>query len=65
MRIVAYKTTEQNGKVLLEVSTGATLEVGEFLYRHGIGPGDNEGYRSLLHIGVDGVMLSRPIEEGQ
>jgi len=38
-----------------EVSTGATLEVGSFLYRHGIGPVDNDGYKKLCHISVDGI----------
>jgi hypothetical protein len=44
-----------------EVSTRVSLQVGEFLYSHGIGPGDNEGYSHLLHIGVDGVMLTEPL----
>ena len=46
-----------------EISTQAKLQVGEFLYSHGIGPGDNEGYGHLIHIGVDGVMLDCPVEE--
>ena len=46
-----------------EVSSQVALEVGEFLYSHGIGPGDNEGYSHLIHIGVDGVMLDKPVEE--
>ncbi len=45
-----------------EISTQARLLVAEFLYSHGIGPGDNEGYSHLLAIGVDGVMLDKPIE---
>jgi len=44
-----------------EVSTQVRLQVGEFLYAHGIGPGDNEGYSHLCHIGVDGVMLTEPL----
>jgi hypothetical protein len=46
-----------------EISTQVRLELGEFLYSHGIGPGDNEGYKHLIHIGVDGVMLDCSIEE--
>jgi len=46
-----------------EISTQARLQVAEFLYTHGIGPSDNEGYSHLAHIGVDGVMLDCPIEE--
>jgi hypothetical protein len=46
-----------------EVSTQVRLQVGEFLYAHGIGPGDNEGYSHLLHIGVDGVMLDCKLED--
>lgn len=46
-----------------EISTQARLQVAEFLYAHGIGPGENEGYGHLIHIGVDGVMLDCPIEE--
>lgn len=44
-----------------EISTEARLQVAAFLYEHGIGPGDNEGYRSLIHIGVDGVMLTQEV----
>ena len=44
-----------------EISTQARLQVAEFLYSHDIGPGDNEGYKSLIAIGVDGVMLSKPV----
>jgi len=45
-----------------EVSTQVTLQVAEFLYSHGIGPGDNEGYKTLVHIGVDGTMLTEQID---
>lgn len=45
-----------------EVSTQVRLQVGEFLYSHGIGPGDNEGYKTLVHIGVDGTMLTEQID---
>ena len=45
-----------------ESSSQPTVQVAEFLYSHGVGPGDNEGYRNLIHIGVDGVMLSCPVE---
>ena len=50
-----------------EISTQARLQVAETLYAHGIGPGDNEGYRSLIQIGVDGFMMDEPveIEDGQ
>ena len=49
-----------------EASTQPKLQVGEFLYEHGIGPRDNEGYSKLCHIGVDGVMLTEPVKiEGQ
>lgn len=40
-----------------EISTRVRLDVAEWLYQHGIGPGDNEGYKHLIHIGVDGVLL--------
>ena len=45
-----------------EISTGATLQVGDFLYKHGIGPGDNDGYKNLLHIGVDGIKCMEQLE---
>lgn len=45
-----------------EISTQPKLEVAEFLYKKKIGPGDNEGYSHLIHIGVDGVMLDCPID---
>ena len=45
-----------------EISTQVRLQVADFLYSHGIGPEDNEGYRSLIAIGVDGVMLDKPVE---
>ena len=51
-----------NSVYFSEISTQTRLQVGEFLYAHGIGPGDNEGYRSLLSIGVDGVMLDKELE---
>jgi len=44
------------------ISTEARLQVADFLYTHGIGPEDNEGYKHLIHIGVDGIMLDEPIE---
>ena len=47
-----------------EISTRARLEVANFLYSHGIGPEDNEGYGHLISVTVDGVMLDRPIEGG-
>jgi hypothetical protein len=43
------------------ISTRTRLEVADFLYSHDIGPGDNEGYRTLLAIGVDGFMVSEPL----
>jgi len=46
-----------------EISTQVRLQVAEELYSHGIGPGDNEGYKSLIHISVDGFLLDCPIEE--
>ena len=46
-----------------EISTRVRLQVAEELYSHGIGPGDNEGYRHLLHVSVDGFLLDCPIEE--
>jgi len=52
-----------NSVYFAEISTQTRLQVAEFLYAHGIGPGDNEGYKHLLHIGVDGVLLDCPIEE--
>jgi hypothetical protein len=45
-----------------EISTQARIQVAEFLYSNGIGPEDNEGYRALISIGVDGVMLDKPLE---
>lgn len=44
-----------------EISTQARLKVAEWLYNHKIGPGDNEGYQSLLHISVDGVLLDKKV----
>ena len=46
-----------------EISTQVRLGVAEELYSHGIGPGDNEGYKHLLHISVDGFLSDCPIEE--
>ena len=46
-----------------EISTQVRLQVAEWLYSNGIGPGDNEGYKHLLHISVDGALLDCPIEE--
>jgi hypothetical protein len=46
-----------------QISTMVRLQVGEFLYSHGIGPDNNKGYQHLLQIGVDSVMLDCPIEE--
>jgi hypothetical protein len=46
-----------------EISTQVRLAVGDFLYSHGIGPGDNEGYSKLLHIGVDGIMLTEQLSD--
>jgi len=46
-----------------EISTQVRLQVAEELYNHGIGPRDNEGYKSLIHISVDGFLLSKPTEE--
>lgn len=46
-----------------EISTQVRLQVAEFLYEHGIGPRDNEGYKHLIHISVDGVLLDCPVEE--
>jgi len=46
-----------------EISTQVRLKIAEKLYSSGIGPGDNEGYQSLIHISVDGFLLSKPIEE--
>ena len=45
-----------------ESSSQPTVEVAEFLYSHGIGPGDNEGYKHLIHVGVDGVMLDSAVD---
>ena len=44
-----------------EISTQVRLKVAEFLYKNSIGPGDNEGYQKLLHISVDGCLLSEPV----
>jgi len=45
-----------------EISTQARLKVATFLYENGIGPGDNEGIKSLLHISVDGALVSEPLK---
>jgi len=45
-----------------EISTQVRLQVAEWLYSNGIGPRDNEGYKHLLHISVDGALLDCPIE---
>jgi hypothetical protein len=42
-----------------EISVQVRLQVGEFLYSHGIGPQNNEG---LLHVGVDSVMVDRELD---
>ena len=44
-----------------EISTGGGLEVAEWLYSHGIGPGDNEGYQTLICVNVDGVTLDKEV----
>jgi len=38
------------------------LEVARWLYKHGIGPEDNEGYKHLIHISVDGVLLDKEVK---
>jgi hypothetical protein len=45
------------------ISTVVRLQVAEFLYSHNIGPDDNEGYKHLCCISVDGFMIDCPIEE--
>jgi len=45
-----------------EISTQTRLRVAEFLYAYGIGPGVGKGYDTLIHIGVDGALLSEPVE---
>ena len=52
-----------NSCYFAEISSQVRLKVAEKLYSSGIGPGDNEGYQFLLHISVDGFLLSKPIEE--
>lgn len=44
-----------------EISTQARLKVAEFLYAYGIGPTENDSYKTLIHIGVDGFTLSTPL----
>jgi len=46
----------------VEISTQVRLKVAEFLYENDIGPGNNEGYQALLHISVDGCLLSEPVK---
>ena len=46
----------------VEISTQVRLKVAEHLYQHGIGAGDNKGYKHLLHVSVDGFLLDCPIE---
>lgn len=48
-----------------ESSSQPTIEVAEFLYGHGIGAGDNAGYRTLIHIGVDGAMMTQAVDLSQ
>lgn len=45
------------------INIPTNLQVCEFLYSNGIGATDNAGYKHLIHIGVDSVMLDCPIEE--
>ena len=47
-----------------EISTQTRLRVAEFLYAHGIGPRVSGKYDTLVHIGVDGVLLTEPVENG-
>lgn len=42
-----------------EISSQTRLQVGDFLYSHGIGPRNNDG---LIHIGVDGVMMDKELD---
>jgi len=44
------------------ISTRARLQVADLLYSHGIGPGDNEGYKTLLSVDVDGTKLTQEID---
>ncbi len=44
-----------------EISTQTRLAVAEWLYKHGIGQADNEGYKHLIHISVDGVLLDKEV----
>ena len=45
-----------------EINTLVNLQVAEWLYQHGIGPEDNEGYQHLIHISVDGCLLDASAE---
>jgi len=44
-----------------EISAQAAVLIARFLYNHNIGAGNNRGYKTLLHIGVDGVKLTEPV----
>jgi len=44
-----------------EIAAQSSYLLARFLYSHGIGAGNNKGYKSLLHIGVDGVKLTDPV----
>jgi len=45
-----------------EINTTVNLMVAAWLYAYGIGPGDNEGYKHLIHVSVDGVLLDKEVE---
>lgn len=46
-----------------EISCKSTVKVAEFLYAHNIGPTVNSDYDHLIQIGVDGVMLTDPVDD--
>jgi hypothetical protein len=45
-----------------EGSSQVALQVGEFLYSHGIGPSNNDGYKTLISVDVDGTKLTKEID---
>jgi len=41
-----------------EINTQVSLQVADWLYSHGVGPGKGGKYPYLIHVSVDGVLLT-------
>ena len=41
-----------------EINTQVSLQVADWLYSQGVGPGNGGKYRYLIHVSVDGVLLT-------